>query len=362
MNAISILHVYFTISIHTLSKQSIPKYCPTTTLICKAVMEFNNRLQQFLRRLRLSADLMTLLATLLDTLLSLYFMSCNMFPCTIDLDDNNADNQTTTVHFWMTGHRKESRPSIVLIHGFGGNSRWQFYNQVGHLSKHFNVYIPDLLYFGKSYSSGSDRSIEFQADCIGRGLRKLGLERYSIVGLSYGGYVGYRMAAELYEVEKVVIISSGICQSKQQMEEQLKKLGDDDKIEELLVPQKPEDVRKMVKLAMYKSTRFHFTPDFLLAGFIKAINNKNREEKLELVDHLLKKRDSKPPVITQETLLIWGEQDQVFPLHLAYQLQRHLGPNARLEVLKETGHGANIDSPEEVNRLITSFVSQVNLN
>ncbi|CAN1162135.1 Uncharacterized protein Mb2734 [Linum perenne] len=339
-------------------------------------MKSSNHLHHFLSSLRrqslrslLSSAATTFpnfIATIVDTLFSLYFISCNIIPCTIDLDhdhdhDDN-DHNTTTLHFWISGHRHVARPSIVLIHGFGGNSRWQFYHQIKHLSEKFNVYIPDLLFFGKSHSSRTDRSIEFQARCIREGLRKLGLERYTVVGLSYGGYVAYRMA-EVYveEVEKVVIISSGICQSKEEMEEEMKKLGDQ-KIEELLLPEKAEDVRKMVKLAMYKSRRFLFAPDFVLRGFIKAISNQNKKEKLELVDHLINTQHSKPPIITQETLLIWGEQDLIFPLHLAYQLQRHLGGKARVEVLKETGHGANIDSPEEVNRLITSFVSHHNPN
>ncbi|EMS54456.1 hypothetical protein TRIUR3_25793 [Triticum urartu] len=45
------------------------------------------------------------------------------------------------------------RPSVVLVHGFAaeGIVTWQF--QVGALAKHYDVYIPDLLYFGGSTSS-----------------------------------------------------------------------------------------------------------------------------------------------------------------------------------------------------------------
>ncbi|CAI0470694.1 unnamed protein product [Linum tenue] len=261
-----------------------------------------------------------------DTLFSLYFASCSMLPCTVDLDADSS-SAATTVHFWIPGHRKSTRPALVLIHGFGANSRWQFYYQVRHLSKHFNLYVPDLLFFGRSYSENPDRSIEFQAGCVAAGLRKLGLERYSVVGLSYGGYVAYRMAeVDVAAVEKVVIISSGIHYTEEQKEEQMRRIGGEG-IRDLLLPKKPGDVRKMIKLALYKSRRYNLAPDFVLQGFIK------------------------------ETLLLWGEKDNVFPLHFAYQLQSYLGATARVEVLKDTGHGANIDSPDEVNRLITWFVS-----
>lgn len=35
---------------------------------------------------------------------------------------------------------------------------------------------------------------------------------------------------------------------------------------------------------------------------------------------------------------------------------RHLGPKSRVEIIKDTGHAANIESPDAVNALITSFV------
>ncbi|KAK1394387.1 hypothetical protein POM88_013443 [Heracleum sosnowskyi] len=79
--------------------------------------------------------------------------------------------------------------------------------------------------------------------------------------------------------------------------------------------------------------------------------NDHRREKQELVEELMDpKNDSKPiPVLTQETLLIWGDEDNVFPLFLAYQLQRHLGPKSRLEIVKDAMHAANIDSPHAAN-------------
>ncbi|KAG1342633.1 putative 4,5:9,10-diseco-3-hydroxy-5,9, 17-trioxoandrosta-1(10),2-diene-4-oate hydrolase-like [Cocos nucifera] len=62
------------------------------------------------------------------------------------------------------------------------------------------------------------------------------------------------------------------------------------------------------------------------------------------------------PVLKQETLILWGDQDEVFPLSLAYQLQRHLGAKSRLEVIKDAGHALQLEKPEHVNRLIKWFL------
>uniref|UniRef100_A0A7N2R462 Uncharacterized protein n=1 Tax=Quercus lobata TaxID=97700 RepID=A0A7N2R462_QUELO len=191
-----------------------------------------------------------------------------MSPCTISLDDQ------TTMHFWTPNRRQLNKPTLVLIHGYGGNSRWQFFTQ----------------------------------------------------------------------------------------EEQLKKIGRN--VFDLIVPEKAQDMRPFMNSCIYKSSPFKLIPNFFLMGFVQTICKKNRKEKLELAEHMLsQKADPNLPILTKcaviwvkKTLLIWGEKDNIFPVFLAHQLQRHLGPKSRLAILKDSGHAVNIDSPNMVNELIKSFV------
>uniref|UniRef100_M8AHN2 Uncharacterized protein n=1 Tax=Aegilops tauschii TaxID=37682 RepID=M8AHN2_AEGTA len=125
----------------------------------------------------------------------------------------DVDGAGTVLTFWVpkdkvpgnsstvTPEEKQSetkansrRPSVVLVHGFAaeGIVTWQF--QVGALAKHYDVYIPDLLYFGGSTSPSTDRSPGFQAECLVAALGKLGVERCTVVGFSYGGMVAFKMA------------------------------------------------------------------------------------------------------------------------------------------------------------------------
>ncbi|XP_011035722.1 PREDICTED: uncharacterized protein LOC105133422 [Populus euphratica] len=288
--------------------------------------------------------------TIVDTVVSLYFRLCGLSPFTVDLDDQ------TTMHFWTSNHRRFNKPNLVMIHGYGGDARWQFVYQVGSLSQNFNLYVPDLLFFGKSSSKRSGRTDTFQARCLAECLKRLGVDRFSVYSISYGGFVAYRIA-EIFpeEVEKVVIVSSGIGSSDDQIEEQIKKIGRDPAA--ILLPEHPQDLRLLVNLSVYKCKPLRWLPDIFLREFINAMVNHQRKEKLELLEHLLaKKADIGLPILTQETLLIWGDQDNVFPVNLAYQLQRHLGPKSRVKIIKDIGHAANIESPDAVNDLITSFV------
>ncbi|KAK8559897.1 hypothetical protein V6N13_016629 [Hibiscus sabdariffa] len=237
----------------------------------------------------------------MDSILSFYFRSCGLSPIAVDLDDQ------TTLHFWVTNHRRFDKPTLVMVHGYGGNPLWQFIYQVGPLSR--------------------------RAKCLLNGLGKLGVDRFSVYAISYGGFVGYRMAEMRPDaVERVVIMSSGLLYSDEQRAAQLSEIGRHPS--EILVPKKPDDLRLLL---MYDHCR---------------------KEKIELANYLVeKKADTNLPVISQETLIIWGDHDKVFPLELAYKLQRHLGSNSRLEIIKNAGHAANMESPDEINRLILSFVS-----
>ncbi|XP_059644675.1 uncharacterized protein LOC132286365, partial [Cornus florida] len=288
--------------------------------------------------------------TLFDAIISVYFRFCGLSPCTVDLDDQ------TTMHFWTTNHRRFDKPGLVIIHGYGGNSRLQFVRQVGPLSQCFNLYVPDLLFFGKSFTNRSDRTELFQARCVCEGLKRLGVDRFSVYAISYGGFVGYRMAEICPEmVDKVVIVSSGIGCTEDQKGEQLRKLNRDPR--DILLPEKPDDLRLLINLSIYKFDPFKWVPDFLLKEFINVMCKDYRKEKLELVEHILAmKADSDFPILTQETLLIWGDQDNVFPVCLAHQLQRHLGPKSKLEIIKDTGHAVNVESPDTLNHLIKLFV------
>lgn len=120
----------------------------------------------------------------------------------------NETGSSTVINFWIPVTRNSSKPSVVLIHGFfaDGILTWLF--QVLSLSSKCNVYVPDLLFFGDSVTDNPDRSTNFQAECIAEGLKKLAVERCTVVGLSYGGMVGFKLA-KMYSGLVETFVASG---------------------------------------------------------------------------------------------------------------------------------------------------------
>ncbi|KAJ0800530.1 putative 2,6-dioxo-6-phenylhexa-3-enoate hydrolase [Helianthus annuus] len=273
--------------------------------------------------------------------------------------DVDAD---TTIHFWgpnspssPTDDGEQRKSPLVLLHGFGPHGVWQWRQQVLFLAPHFDLYVPDLVFFGESTSKSLERSEIFQAKAIGKLMEKVGVSKYSVVGTSYGGFVAYRVAEMWPErVEKVVIASSGVNMKPKDNGELLKR-AKVEKIEELLLPETAAQLRTLMRLAA--SNRV-YVPDFFLNDFIDKLYCENRKEKMELLKGLALGKDDPPNIspLPQKVLIIWGEEDNIFLLDKAKELKEMLGKNAKLEVMKKASHIPQLEQPKNFNKILYKFL------
>ncbi|KAI4318703.1 hypothetical protein MLD38_032378 [Melastoma candidum] len=265
----------------------------------------------------------------------------------------------TLMHCWVPRKKKDlgsSRPALVLVHGFGANAMWQYADVLRHFTSRFNVYVPDLVFFGRSYTSRPERTVSFQARCVKDMMERFGVTRMSLVGISYGGFVGYQVAAEFPDaIERLVLCCAGVCLEEKDLKEGLFRVSSLDEAAEILMPQTPRKLRQLMRLSFVKPTRG--VPNCFLSDFIHVMCSEYVREKKELIQALLKdRRLSDLPRITQPTLVIWGEQDQVFPLELGYRLKRHIGEGAEMVVIKNAGHAVNLEKPKEFIKHLKLFL------
>lgn len=223
------------------------------------------------------------------------------------------------------------------------------------LAPYFDVYVPDLVFFGESTTKSSERSEVFQASAVGKMMEKVGVSKYSVVGTSYGGFVAYRLAEMWPErVEKVVIASSGVNMRPRDNQELLKR-ANLKKIDELMLPETAGQLRTLLRLAVV--TRVYM-PDFFLNDFIDKLYAENRKEKLELLRGLVLGQHDTPKIspLQQEALIIWGDQDNIFPLDMAKELKEMLGKNATLEVIKKASHVPQFEQAKTFNKILYNFL------
>ena len=139
--------------------------------------------------------------------------------------------------------------------------------QVGVLAKHYDVYVPDLLYFGGSTSPSSDRSPGFQAECLATALRKLGVGPCAVVGFSYGGMVSFKMAeAHPDLVRSLVVSGSVVAMTDSISDEALERIGVKSSAE-LLLPESVRGLKALLSIATYRKLWF---PDRLHRDYLEV--------------------------------------------------------------------------------------------
>ncbi|MCO5547466.1 hypothetical protein L7F22_000916 [Adiantum nelumboides] len=264
----------------------------------------------------------------------------------------------TSMAFWCEPQEQEAiqKPALLLIHGFGGSSTWQWEKQVKPLHKCFRLFLPDLVFFGKSSTKSHLRSETFQAEMIALAMEAMGVSTYYVVGISYGGFVAFRLAHMFPDrVEKVVIVSSPMCITPRDVQELLERAHVDN-ASDLFLPQSPAILRTLLQLSFLKS--FPFLPTFVCNDVIQNLYAENREERKELLESLQIGRQDGPqvlPILPQKVLIVWGDKDGIFPLELGYRLKEHLKENAEVAVIKNAAHAVQLENPPEFNHLILGF-------
>jgi len=77
------------------------------------------------------------------------------------------------------------------------------------------------------------------------------------------------------------------------------------------------------------------------------------------VYRLTEQGKSKLPNLDIPVLLLWGERDRVFSLDEYGKPLKETLPRAKLVVVKQAGHGVYLDRPDEFNKLLLDFLSEV---
>ncbi|OMP06861.1 Alpha/beta hydrolase-1 [Corchorus olitorius] len=174
----------------------------------------------------------------------------------------------TVMHCWVPKIQNAARPNLLLLHGFGANAMWQYGEHLRHFTPRFNVYVPDLVFFGESYTARTDRSESFQAQCVMKMMEKHGALRMNLVGISYGGFVGYSMAAQFPDrLDKLVLCCTGVCLEEKDLEEGFFNVANLDEAISILLPRSPEKLRELMSFSFVKP-QARWVPSYFLTDFI----------------------------------------------------------------------------------------------
>jgi len=239
-----------------------------------------------------------------------------------------------------------SGPSLVLIHGIGGDADdWAFRLQA--LSASHRVIALDLLGFGRSDKPLIDYSIASFVEALKRFLRTLPIEPTTLIGGSLGGWIAAAFALRFPEaVDKLVLIdSAGITE------------GATDLPVDLHISTCAH-MREVFEQLFYDKTLA--TDDLIDLAYRQHLERGDGYTIHSVLQNLRSGRerlDEKIAGLRIPTLIVWGEQDAMIPVGTAWRLHQ-LIRNSRLEVIPECGHLPALEKPAEFVRCVLDFLAR----
>lgn len=106
-----------------------------------------------------------------------------------------------------------------------------------------------------------------QARCLMKLMERFGVMRMRLVGISYGGFVGYSLAAQYPEaVERIVLCCAGVCLEEKDMEDGLFRVSNLEEAASILLPQTPEKLRELMKFSFVRPVKG--VPSYFLSDYI----------------------------------------------------------------------------------------------
>lgn len=239
---------------------------------------------------------------------------------------------------------------VVLLHGYLESMIvWEEFVYL--LRDKVRVVTLDLPGHGISVINGEIHTMEYLAECVALTMEALGIERYSVVGHSMGGYVALAMCEAYPErLDSLVLLHSTTSADSQEKcdrrrrEIELIKAGKKSMMARL-VPHAgfaPQNAKRLADRIEDVEELIMITEDegvmAILAGMIER---KDRDEVLRKT--------------TVPHMLIFGRYDHYIPNDIAEEHVRN-HPEARIVWLEESGHMGFYEEPEKCAAAILEMV------
>jgi pimeloyl-ACP methyl ester carboxylesterase len=254
---------------------------------------------------------------------------------------------STGVRLHYTVQGDPDGDAVLFLHGWP-DSWFSFSRVLPLISRQHRVYAIDQRGFGDSERSETGYAIEDLASDVVAFLDAAGIERTTIVGHSFGSFVGRSVAAANPErVARLVLIGSGVSAANRVTREVQAAMAD-----------LPEPVPEAFAREFQAGTAYAPLPDEFFDRIVRESLKLPARLWREAFDRLLAFDDrDRLGQIKAPTLLIWGERDVLFSRKDQDGLLAAI-PGARLKVYVETGHCPNWERPEGVAADLGAFVRE----
>ena len=236
----------------------------------------------------------------------------------------------------------EGRP-LLILHGWGSASDAWVEVQGKLTQQGYRVCVPDLPGFGRSGPPPRPWGVGDYARFVANLAHRLGMEEFFLVGHSFGGRIGIRLAIlQPGRVPGLVLCASAGIKPRRTLKHRA-----------FLAFAKGGDA--LFSLPLLSSLRGPARKGlYFLAGerdYYRA-QGVMRETMKRVIEEDLRPDLGKVAV---PTLIAWGGEDRVTPLSDAYTMREEI-PNATLEIVEGAGHRLPYEETDIFTRLVLAFL------
>jgi pimeloyl-ACP methyl ester carboxylesterase len=255
-------------------------------------------------------------------------------------------------------------PPLVLVHGYP-LSGLTFRHIAPRLGARFTCYMPDLPGLGESRCTDlTDFNFAGQAETLKQFVDKLGLTSYALLGHDTGGTIARRLATTDSErVEKLVLIGTEIPEHRPPWIEFFQRLSN---------PKRTGTFKFLMRSRAFRRSNAAFGGCFTDLSLIDGDFHKlfvapllASDEKISKQIRYLRGIDWKlvdgmkteHARIPAPTLLIWGEDDPIFPVARARIIAEQLPNCAGLVTVPGAKLFVHEEKPDRVAELALNFLT-----
>jgi triacylglycerol lipase len=235
-------------------------------------------------------------------------------------------------------------PALLIVHGVGGHKEdWLMVAEA--LAPRRTVYAVDMLGFGASSRDAAELGMEAQAAALLALLDAEKLDGADLIGNSVGGWVAATFAARHpTRTRRLVLVDPAGFEAMFKSEPPAP-----------LFPASVAEMRRLLQHVLHSP--FAHTEAFAADAYAKFEASGERSLAPRLFPALMAsaKLEALLPRVKAPSLVLWGQQDRLFPAQLAPYLAGLL-PTGRHELIAEAGHFPHIDQPAAFLAAVQRFL------
>jgi pimeloyl-ACP methyl ester carboxylesterase len=254
----------------------------------------------------------------------------------------------------------ENNMTVVLVHGMGDRAARDWERVIPELAKKYHVIAFDLPGFGRSSKGNNLYSPAQYAAFIKWVVDQYARKPFVLIGHSMGGALALKYASLYPEhLHRLILVDAAAILHHVALGKELYMMDDSPK-----GPSKRSPMRTKDRDGIVRSLLDSLSNDERANQLEQALNNSSLRQvvlggdpkkisgtALMLEDFGRTVNDVHTPI-----LLIWGEHDKIAPLRTARALVGVL-PEARLEIIPQTGHTPMLERPEAFNRIVLEEIA-----